>query len=108
MPNLTMYISADDMPSPRILAGLTERCSELCTVTLHAALENVHIMYVPVIPGRGHVVYAELLLRDESFRPPALMDRFMQNLDAAITEHTGLTARIRCFSHSTSHIHARN
>lgn len=32
----------------------------------------------------------------------------MQQLDDAITDHTGLTARIRCFTFSKQHIHARN
>lgn len=108
MPNLTIYISSEDMPSTQALDGLTEQCTKLCRGTLRAALENVHIVYLPVLRGRGHPVFAEILLREESFRPPAVMDHFMQQLDDAITDHTGLTARIRCFTFSKQHIHARN
>jgi hypothetical protein len=36
------------------------------------------------------------------------MNRFMEALDDAIARRTGLTARIRCFGHAASNIHARN
>lgn len=108
MPNLTMYIASEVTPSDETLGRLTERCTELCTGTLQAALENVHIIYVPVRHGTGHPVFAEILFREESFRPPSVMDRFMQQIDDAIKDNTGLTARIRCFSFAKQHIHARN
>ncbi|MDH6281419.1 hypothetical protein [Prescottella agglutinans] len=108
MPNLTLYIHSGAMPSDETLEKLTEQCTELCTGTLQAALENVHVIYLPVRQGRGHPVFAEILFREELFRPPAVMDRFMQQIDDAITDTTGLTARIRCFSFAKQHIHARN
>lgn len=108
MPNLTMYIASEAMPSAERLERLTEQCTELCTGTLHAALESVHIIYVPVLRGRGHPVFVEILFREESFRPPPVMDRFMQQIDDAIKDKAGLTARIRCFSFAKQHIHARN
>ncbi|WP_206612476.1 hypothetical protein [Prescottella agglutinans] len=96
------------MPSDEILERLTEQCTELCTDTLQADLENVHITYLPARQGRGHPVFAEILFREELFRPPAVMDRFMQQIDDAIKDTAGLTARIRCFSFAKQHIHARN
>ena len=108
MPNLTMYVDSGAMPSDESLERLTAQCTELCIGTLRAAPENVHIVYVPVRHGRGHPWFAEILFREESFRPPSVMDRFMRQLDEAIKASTGLTARIRCFSFAKQHIHARN
>lgn len=108
MPNLTLYIDSEAMPSEETLERLTEQCTELCTGTLQAALENVHIVYLAVRQGRGKPVFAEIAFREELFRSPAVMDRFMRQIDDAITGTAGLTARIRCFSFAKQHIHARN
>jgi hypothetical protein len=108
MPNVTMYIASEAMPSEVALGELTERCTDLCTGTLRAAPENVHVMYVPVLRGRGHAVFAEVLFREEPFRPPTTMAAFVRELDHAIEESTGLTARIRCFGFGERQIHARN
>jgi hypothetical protein len=108
VPNLTIYIAAEEMPAVEALDTLTEQCTTLCTTTLQASLENVHIIYVPVSRGRGHPVFAEILLREESFRTPAVLDHFMQQIDHAIKDNTGLTARIRCFGFPKQHIYARN
>ena len=53
MPNVTIYIPADRMPSDEALADLTEQGTELFTGILRAALANVHIIYVAVQHGRG-------------------------------------------------------
>ena len=108
MPNLTMYIAAEQMPEAKVLDGLAEQCAELCTETLGAALDNVHIIFVPARRGRGQSVFAEILLREEPFRSPEVIARFMHQLDDAITNSTGLSARIRCFSFAQQHVHARN
>lgn len=108
MPNVTIYIPADKMVPDEALADLTERCTELCTGILRAALVNVHIVYVAVRHGRGHPAFAEIQYRLESFRTPPVMERFMERLDEAIKRNTGLTARIRCFGYAASSIHARN
>ncbi|NJC70036.1 hypothetical protein HC031_09990 [Planosporangium thailandense] len=108
MPNITMYVDIEAMPPGNSMDSLTTQCTDLCTGTLRAALDNVHIIYVPVRRGRGHPVFAEVLFREEPFRTPEVMDRFMQQLDDAITTHTGRIARIRCFSFGKQHIHARN
>lgn len=106
MPNLTLYIATEHMPSAEKLARLSRDCVDLCTSVLQAATSKVHIMYVDVRLGHGHPVFAELLYRSESFRTPAVMQAFMEGLDSAIVRHTGLKARIRCFaSHA---IDARN
>ncbi len=108
MPNVTLYIPADRMPSDEALADLTEQGTELCTGILRAALANVHIIYVAVQHGRGHSAFAEVQYRLEPFRTPPVMERFMERLDKAIKRDTGLTARIRCFGYAASSIHARN
>lgn len=108
MPNVTIYIPADSMPPDQALADLTAQCTDLCTGVLRAALENVHVIYVAVQHGRGHPAFAEIQYRLETFRTPAVMERFMAGLEGAITQNTGLTARIRCFGYEQSSIHARN
>ncbi|HEX7814992.1 hypothetical protein [Dyella sp.] len=108
MPNLTMFIPSDTMPSDEALARLTARCTQLCLDILKAALGNVHIIYVPVRHGRGHRVFAEIRYRLEPSRTPAIMDAFMEELDNAIQSDTGLVARIRCFGYAASAIHARH
>jgi len=108
MPNVTFFISAQEMPPDEALAQLSAQCTRLCTDVLQAALENVHIVYVPVHPGRGHPVFAEIQCRLEPFRTPQCMDAFMEGLDACIQRTTGLSARIRCFGYAATHIHARN
>lgn len=108
MPNVTIYIPAENMPPDEAFAELTEQCTELCTGILRAALANVHIVYVAVRHGRGHPAFAEVQYRLEPFRTPAVMERFMEGLDDAIKRKTGLTARIRCFGYAASSIHARN
>lgn len=108
MPNVTIYIQADKMPSDEALSELTEQCTELCTSILRAALENVHIIYVAVRHGRGHPVFAEIQYRLEPFRTLSVMDRFMEGLDDTIKDNIGFTARIRCFGYAASNIYARN
>ncbi|MFK0166275.1 hypothetical protein [Rhizobium sp. NPDC090279] len=108
MPNVTIFIPADRMPPDEALADLTEQCTELCTGILRAALVNVHVTYVAVRHGRGHLVFAEIQYRLEPFRTPAVMDRFTEGLDDAIRRIIDLTARIRCFGYAASSIHARN
>ena len=108
MPNITIFIPADKMPPDGALADLTEQCTELCTGTLRAASENVHVFYVAVRHGRGQPVFAEIQYRLEPFRTPQVMDRFMEGLDEAIRRTIDLTARIRCFGYAASSIHARN
>ncbi|MDQ0008106.1 hypothetical protein J2T07_000265 [Luteibacter jiangsuensis] len=108
MPNLTIFIQAEKMPSEANLAELTERCTRLCTDVLQAALDNVHVIYVAARQGRGHPAYAEIKYRLEPLRAPSVMDDFMGRLDEAIKRHTGLTARIRCFGYPASAICARN
>lgn len=108
MPNVTIYIPADEMPSDEALAELTAQCTELCTGVLRAALANVHIIYVAVRLGRGHPIFAEIQYRLDPFRTPPVMERFMEGLDDAMKRNIGLTARIRCFGYATSSIHARN
>lgn len=108
MPNVTFYIPAGQMPSDEKLVELSGDCVELCTGVLEAALENVHVIYVDVRHGHGHPVFAEVQYRLETFRTPSVMNKFMEGLDDAVGRHTGLAARIRCFAHATSKIHARN
>ncbi|WP_313547008.1 hypothetical protein [Leifsonia aquatica] len=108
MPNVTLYLASERMPSADALARLTVECSDLCTGILRAALENVHIVYVPVAHGRGYPAFAEVLLREAPFRSTDVLELFMRRLDEAIVRTTGLVARIRCFSFAAQHIHARN
>jgi len=108
MPNVTIYIPAEKMPSDGNLLELTDQCVQLCTGILNAALENVHIIYVPVRHGRGRSAFAEIKYRLEPFRTKPVMDSFMENLDEAIKRNTGLAARIRCFAYAAPAIHARN
>lgn len=108
MPNVTIFIPADKMPPDDALAQLTAQCTDLCTDILHAALANVHIVYVAVRQGRGHPVFAEIQYRLEPFRTPPVMEQFMDRLDDAIRRNTCLTARIRCFGHAAQSIYARN
>lgn len=108
MPNVTFFITAEEMPLDGALADLTSRCARLCTEVLQAAPENVHIFYVAVRQGRGHPLFAEVRCRLAPFRAPALMQTFMESLDEAIRCTTGLVGRIRCFGYAVSSIHARN
>jgi hypothetical protein len=108
MPNLTLYFPVGQMPSEERLAALSSSCLRLCTEVLEAARQNVHVIYIEVRHGHGHPVFAELQYRVETFRTPAVMNRFMAELDDAIVRGTGLTARIRCFAYAASSIYARN
>lgn len=108
MPNITIYIPAEKMPSDARLAELTDQCTALCTGVLRAALKHVHIIYVPVRHGRGHAVFAEVSHRLEPFRTPPVMEQFMQGLDDAIQRTISLTARIRCFGYVAQNIYSRH
>ncbi|GBQ88470.1 hypothetical protein [Asaia krungthepensis] len=108
MPNVTIFLPAEAMPPDAMLSELTDRCTELCTGTLQAALDNVHVIYVPVRHGRGHPIFADIRYRLAEFRTPQIMERFMAELDDAIRQATGLTTRIRCFGYTASSLHARN
>ncbi|WP_206243976.1 hypothetical protein [Novosphingobium terrae] len=107
MPNVTFFMPCDAMPAGDRLTALTAQCTELCVTLLGAALDNVHVIHVPVRHGRGHPVFAQIDYRLEPFRPAPVMVCFMTALDEAILHHTGMAARIRCFGHSPTHIHAR-
>ncbi|RQS97451.1 hypothetical protein [Burkholderia seminalis] len=108
MPNVTLHIQAERLPSDDDLAALSGDCVALCTDVLHAKLENVHVNFIAVRHGYGHPAYAEIQYRVDAFRQPAIMNRFMEALDHAIVRRTGLSARIRCFGHAAPNIHARN
>jgi hypothetical protein len=108
MPNVTLYIATEYIPSNEKLAELSRDCIELCTRILQAALKNVHVIYVEVLHGHGHPVFAEVQYRLETYRTPQVMNEFTQALDSAIVRCTGLTGRIRCFAYATASIHARN
>ncbi|ATF87468.1 hypothetical protein [Burkholderia gladioli] len=108
MPNLSFHIQAETMPPAECLAALSLDCIELCTKVLEAELRNVHVVYLAVRLGHGHPVFAELRYRHEPFRPPEVMNRFLDELEGAIVRHTGLLARIRCFAYAASDIYARN
>ncbi|VVE26150.1 hypothetical protein [Pandoraea terrigena] len=108
MPNVTIFMPTEKMPSDANRAELAARCTRLCTDILQAALDNVHVIYVAAHHGRGHPAYVEIKYRLESLRTSSVMDVFMARLDEAITRHTGLTARIRCFGYAAPAIHARN
>ena len=108
MPNVTIYMPTERMPPDANLAALTDQWTELCTGMLEAALENVHIIYVGVRHGRGNPAYAEIKYRLVPFRTKAVMEAFMERLEAIIKGHTGLAARIRCFGYTAPAIHARN
>ncbi|ABD87036.1 hypothetical protein [Rhodopseudomonas palustris] len=108
MPNVTIFVADDKMPSDEALAALTAQCTELCTELLQAAIGNVHVIYVGTRHGRGHPVFAEVQYRLAPFRTPPVMQQFMAALDNAIRHATGLTARIRCFGYAAASLHARN
>lgn len=108
MPNVTIFIPTEKMPSDENLTELTDQCTQLCTGILEAVPENVHIIYVGVRHGRGHQAFAEIKYRLEPFRTKPVMDSFMERLDGIIKRNTGLTARIRCFGYAAPAIHARN
>ncbi|MEX8195302.1 hypothetical protein [Comamonas guangdongensis] len=105
MPNITFYISAA-MPPEATLARLSDDCMQLCTKVLAASKQNVHVIYVETLPGHGLPVFVEVQYRLEHFRSPCVMERFMQGLQESILQHTALQARIRCFGHEASRIHA--
>ena len=108
MPNITVFIPTELMPSDVQLAELSEQCTDLCTGLLQAALTNVHVIYVGVRHGRGHPAFVEIHFRQTPFRTPSAMDQFMEALENAIRQRTALTARIRCFGHDAFNIYARN
>lgn len=103
MPGLTIYFTEQRMPAHTHLAALTERCTQLCTDLLGAALDNVHIQYLGARHGRGYPASAELTYRLSPARTPALMDEFMRQLALAIQQHAGMAARIRCFGCTPRH-----
>ena len=107
MPNVTIFIPSEKMPSDGHLTALTDQCTQLCTGILEAPLEKVHIIYVDVRHGRGNQAYAEIKYRLEPFRTKPVMDLFMEKLDGIIKGNTGLAARIRCFGYAAPAIHAR-
>lgn len=108
MPNITIFIPMEKMPSDMQLTELSDQCTDLCTGLLQATLANVHIIYIGVRHGRGHPAFAEIRFRQVPFRTPSVMDQFMEALENAIRQSTALTARIRCFAYDDSNIYARN
>jgi len=108
MPNITLYVEAEHMPSAAKRDEISHACIALCTQSLIAARENVHVIYVDVRRGHGHPIFAEVQYRLETFRTPQVMHDFMTGLDSAIARCTGLKARIRCFGYAPTHIDARN
>ncbi|WP_121553504.1 hypothetical protein [Gibbsiella quercinecans] len=108
MPNLTFYISEDQSGRFTDLPDFTHNCSALCSHILGAESEKVHIIYIDVRPGCGYPVYAELFYRLTKLRTPEVMENFMRELDRAIRQASGLTARIRCFGSTAPQIYARN
>jgi hypothetical protein len=108
MPNVTWFISSDDMPEATVLQAMTAECTEMCTGILKATLDNVHIIFLAVQPGRGHPVYVEIKYRLETFRPPEVMKEFIDALEESILRHSRLKARIRCFGFAQGAIFARN
>ncbi|WP_127903494.1 hypothetical protein [Solirhodobacter olei] len=108
MPNVTFYFPISDMPPDDARARLTDACTALCIDPLKAALNNVHVLFVGVKHGRGHPVFAEIRYRQQPHRTPCVMAEFMEALDAAIRDTTGLTARVRCFGYGPAQIYARN
>lgn len=108
MPNITMFIASEYMPADKTLRVLGAQSTQLCVQNLDAALENVHIVYVPVLTAQGHPVFAEIHYRLEASRTRAVMEDFMARLDDLIRSHTGLVARIRCFGHASADLYARN
>lgn len=108
MPNVTFYISQEDMPADEVLVALTERSELLCTAILQAAPKNVHIFHIAVRHGRGHPVFVEIRYRREPHRTAAVMERFMKELEDAVLASIDLTPRIRCFGYEAPNIYARN
>ena len=108
MPNVTFYLPANLMPADAARTRLTEACTALCIGPLQAAVDNVHVIFVAVLHGRGHPAFAEIRYRQAPHRTPRVMAEFMEALDAAIRDSTGLTARIRCFGYGPAQIYARN
>ncbi|MCV9376427.1 MULTISPECIES: hypothetical protein [Hafnia] len=108
MPNLTFYISEDQSDRFADLPSFTHNCSALCCGILGAEPEKVHIIYVDIKPGCGHLVYAELFYRMTTLRTPEVMKNFMYELDLATQQASGLIARIRCFGSTSSQLYARN
>lgn len=94
------------MPSKADLARLSDDCMRLCTMVLAAQKQNVHVIYVEAHPGHGLSIFVEVRYRLEPFRTPEVMERFMQNLQQSILQHTALRARIRCFGYDATQIHA--
>nr|WP_198981248.1 hypothetical protein [Herbaspirillum sp. ASV7] len=108
MPNVTLFIRDDQMPRAECLDRLTASCEQLCIGILDALPENIHIIYVAVSHGKGHPAFADIRYRMSARRTPAVMEDFMQQLEAAIQAHTGLVPRIRCFAYAAQAIHALN
>jgi hypothetical protein len=109
MPNVSVFIPAAKMPDEAALDAFTGQCTALCTGVLKAALDKVHIIFVPVLSqGRGHDAYIEVKYRLETFRPPEVMNDFIAKLDSVVTEQFGRTARIRCFGYGADAIFALN
>jgi len=109
MPNVSVYIPSARMPDTAALERFTEECTELCTGILRAALNNVHIIFIPVLPqGRGHDAFVEVQYRLEKFRSPEVMAEFLTKIDRTVKERFGFTARIRCFGYGPEAIYALN
>ena len=108
MPNVSVFIAKTRMPSEASRARFNQGCTELCTRNLRAAIEKVHIIYVPVDPGVGHDAYVEIKYREESYRTPDVMKEFLNALAGLTEEAFGCTTRLRCFGYTASLIHALN
>lgn len=108
MPNLTFYITEHQSDRFKDLCNFTCNCSALCCEILGAESKNVHIIFVDVKPGCGLPVYAELFYRQTKQRTQDVMENFIRELDLAIQQASGLTARIRCFASPAQQLYARN
>lgn len=110
MPNVTVFIPTDRMPADQAAFDQFLRdCTDLCTGTLGAALDKVHIMFSPTLTHvQGQDAYIEIKYRLDAKRTAEVMRRFMAELDATFTNRFSLVARIRCFGYGHDAIHALN
>ncbi len=110
MPNVTLFIPSDRMPADHaVFNQFLAECTDLCTGTLGAALDKVHIMFSPTLQFvQGQDAYIEVKYRLETKRTAEVMRQFMEELDRTFTKHFSLVARIRCFGSTYDAIHALN
>ncbi|WP_019938031.1 hypothetical protein [Bordetella sp. FB-8] len=110
MPVVTLTVADAPHYSPQQFDRFVECAEQLCLEVLKADANKVQIQVIGAIhPLHGRAAYLSVQYRNSAHRADAVMQRFMQELDALCRNALGIDCtRIRCFPQESHQLYARN